>query len=277
MTSDELLASVDRKKREIDQARPLGPTALGSLKADFTVRYAHETTPIEGNTLSLAETQVVLEDGVTIAGKSVREHLEVLNMRDALNWLERVVHDETPVTEQTVYEMHRIIMSGILKEEAGFLRREPVYIVGSTHVPPNWVKLPDLMTDFSGWLSQGPAESHPVVFATRAHLELARIHPFVDGNGRTARLLTNLLLMRQGYPPALYESERRAEYIQAIREADDGGPDPFIACTARAVEVMEDRYLALIRMDREAHLADPELGPVIERSRPNHDRDGPGR
>ncbi len=275
MTSDELLASVDRKKREIDQARPLGPTALGSLKADFTVRYAHETTAIEGNTLSLAETQVVLEDGVTIAGKSVREHLEVLNMRDALNWLERVVHDETPVTEHTVYEMHRIIMSGILKEEAGFLRREPVYIVGSTYVPPNWVKLPDLMTDFSGWLSQGPVESHPVVFATRAHLELARIHPFVDGNGRTARLLTNLLLMRHGYPPALYESERRAEYIQAIREADDRGPDPFIACTARAVEVMEDRHLALIRMDREARVADAES--MTRRSRPDHDRDGPER
>lgn len=271
MTSAEILARVDRKKMEIDQARPLGPTALGSLKADFTVRYAHETTAIEGNTLSLAETQVVLEDGVTIAGKSVREHLEVLNMRDALNWLERVVQDDASVTEHTVYEMHRIIMSGILKEEAGFLRREPVYIVGSAHVPPNWVKLPDLMTDFSEWLSRGPAESHPVVFATRAHFELAQIHPFVDGNGRTARLLTNLLLMRHGYPPALYEAAQRAEYIQAIRLADDGDLGPFVACTARAVEVMADRYLTLITMAREARAADD--GSMARRSQPNLDKD----
>ncbi len=247
------LDTVDRKQRRIDDARPLPPATLRSLEDDFTIRYAHATTALEGNTLTLSETQVVLEKGITIGGKTVREHLEVLNMRDALGWLRGVAKSSEPVTDRTILEMHRIIMAGILKEEAGFLRRQPVYIRGSNQVPPNWVKVPDLMEGLSERINQGRGEDHPVVFAAQVHLELVGIHPFVDGNGRTARLLTNLLLMRSGYPPAIYSATERREYLDAIREADSGSPDRFIALTAEAVEFMQDRYLLMIAQVEEAH------------------------
>lgn len=249
---EEALRRVDAKKREIDGARPLPAETLQSLRQTFVVRYAHETTAIEGNTLSLSETQVVLEDGITIGGKSIREHLEVLNIRDALQWLETVVGEDTPVDERTVLEMHRIIMAGILGNDAGSYRRHPVFIRGSWHVPPNWVKVPILMDAFGVWLREGRKDEHPVSFAAKAHVELVRIHPFADGNGRTARLLVNLLLMREGYPPAMYSADNRLEYIESLRETDGGDFSRFIVVTAKAVEFMEDRYLELIRQQREA-------------------------
>lgn len=177
------LAVVDQKQRLINQARPLPKTTLQSLEDDFTIRYSHHTTAIEGNTLTLSETQVVIEDGLAIGGKTLREHLEVLNMRDALTLLRKVVQQADPITDQTILEMQRIIMSGILKEEVGFYRHQPIYIRGASHVPPNWVKVPALMEDFSRRLAAGHGERHPVAFAADMHLDLVRIHPFVDGNG----------------------------------------------------------------------------------------------
>ncbi|MDA8345401.1 MAG: Fic family protein [Thermaerobacter sp.] len=251
MNPEATLAAVDQKQRAIAQARPLPRATLLSLEDDFTIRYAYNTTAIEGNTLTLSETQVVLEDGIAIGGKTLREHLEVLNIRDALNWLREVVQQTEPVTDRSILAMHRIIMAGILKEEAGFYRRQPVYIRGASHLPPNWVKVPELMEDLSSRLEASPGGEHPVVFAATAHLELVRIHPFVDGNGRTARLLTNLLLMRSGYPPAMYSVGERAEYIDAIREADTVSHDRFIILTAQAVEFMQDRYLTMIHQVEE--------------------------
>ncbi|HUW66055.1 MAG TPA: Fic family protein [Spirochaetia bacterium] len=255
---EEILRIVDQKKDDIDKARPLSPETLQSLKNDFTIRYAHETTAIEGNTLTIYETKVVLEDGITIGGKSVREHLEVLNIRDVLKWLENVVQKKSPVTEDAVREIHRIVMKGILDEDAGFYRRHAVYISGAWHVPPNWIKVPQLMNEFSAWLEHGPGEDHPVVFAAKAHVELVKIHPFIDGNGRTARLLTSLLLMRSGYPPAMYTSGSRQEYMQALDEAHmTGNLSRFVIITAKAVEFMEDRYLNMIRQDNEAQSSTP--------------------
>ena len=261
-----VLAGIDQKQHTINQARPLPTSTLKSLEDDFTIRYAHNTTAIEGNTLTLSETQVVLEDGVTIGGKTLREHLEVLNMRDALVWLRGVVQHDDPITDRSIMEMHRIIMAGILKDEAGFYRRQPVYIGGAAHVPPNWIKVPDLMEDLSKRVEAGPGEAHPVVFAAEMHLDLVRIHPFADGNGRTARLLTNLILIRDGYPPAMYSAGERAEYIDAIREADSGSPARFVIATARAVEYMQDRYLTMIRQVEEGErtlqhrkVQDPDL------------------
>jgi len=241
---EEILRIVDQKKAAIDNARPLSPETLRSLKNDFTVRYAHETTAIEGNTLTIYETKVVLEDGITIGGKSIREHLEVLNIRDVLNWLEGIVQNNTSVTEDTVREIHRIVMKGILPDDAG-----------AWHVPPNWVKVPELMQDFSAWLERGPGQEHPVVYAAKGHVELVRIHPFIDGNGRTARLLTSLLLVRSGYPPAMYTSGNRQEYMQALDKAHmTGDVSWFVTITAGAVEFMEDRYLELIRQNDEAQM-----------------------
>lgn len=262
----DILRIIDEKKHDIDKARPLSPETLESLRKDFTVRYAHETTAIEGNTLTIYETKVVLEDGITIGGKSIREHLEVLNIRDALNWLEDTVKNKTPVTEDTIREIHRIVMKGILYDDAGFYRRHPVYISGAWHVPPNWIKVPELMQDFSVWLERGPGPEHPVVYAAKAHIELVRIHPFIDGNGRTARLLTSLLLMRSGYPPAMYTCASRQEYMHTLDKAHmTGDVSGFVTITAKAVQFMEDRYLQLIRQNVEALYYKPERAEGVDR------------
>lgn len=252
---DEQLAALDAQKRGIDAACPLPPVTLQSLKEDFIIRYAHETTALEGNTLSLYETKVVLEDGITIGGKTVREHLEVLNIREALGWLESAATVQTPITEDTIREFHQIVMQGILPDEAGQYRRVPVYIRGALYVPPNWIKVPDLMRTFSEQL-QHNTSNHSVRAAATAHIELVRIHPFIDGNGRTARLLTNLLLLRAGYPPALYTTEHRQEYMQALDTATfHGDHEPFITVTIQAVGRMADRYLEMIRQVEEGRQA----------------------
>lgn len=253
MSVVEALRRVDAKKRRIDRARPLPEETLESLRRSFVIRYAYETTAIEGNTLDLHEARVVLEEGLTIGGKSLREHLELRNMKAAVEWVELAARGSEPLTEDTVRRLHGIVMQGILVGSAGCYRRHPVFIRGAWHVPPNWIKVPDLMAEFSGWLSRGPGAEHPVVFAAKAHVELARVHPFVDGNGRTARLLTSLLLMRRGYPPAMYAAARREEYFKALDKAHTAGDiGDFVEVTAVAVEHMEDQYLRAIREMREA-------------------------
>lgn len=256
MDEDSLGALLDRlsaKQAEIAAARPLPPETLRSLLDDFLIRYAHETTALEGNTLTLHETQVVLERGITVAGKTLREHLEVVNVRDAWEWLNGVVQEPGPITEEAILKMHEILMKSILGDEAGAYRRVPVFIRGSRYVPPNWVKVPDLMAAFATRLQEGPKGKHPIRFAAEAHIELGAIHPFIDGNGRVCRMLVNLLLMTSGYPPALYTQTSRAAYLTALETAQvENQPDSFIEVTAEASEFMLDRYLLALHQIRDA-------------------------
>lgn len=250
------LSRLTSQQQEIATARPLPDATLRSLLDDFTIRYAHHTTAIEGNTLTLEETQVVLEHGVTIGGKTVREHLEVLNVRDAWERLKAAVSPGTPLTEELLLDIHKVLMKGILEDEAGRYRRVPVYIRGSMDVPPNWVKVPDLMADFARTFRLRDAAEHPIRFVARAHVDFVGIHPFSDGNGRTARMLVNFLLMREGWPPALYTVTDRAGYMRAIRSARlENDLDPMVRVTAEAVSFMVERYLHAIRQVHEGDRA----------------------
>lgn len=240
----DVLKELDRKKKILDQSQ-LPSASVQSLVDDFRLRYSHETTAIEGNTLTLREAQAVLEEGVTIHGKSLREHLEIINSNESLDFIEAAVKNGEPVTERLIRRFHEILMKGILKEEAGLYRRIPVYIRGARHVPPNSVKIPQLMAEFEAWL-QGSKGMHPVVLAAKAHIRLARIHPFVDGNGRVCRLLVNCILMQHGYPPALYRSENRDAYMNALDEVESGNEESFIRVTEEATEWTMDRYLHLV-------------------------------
>jgi Fic family protein len=189
---------------------------------------------------------------VTVGGKTIREHLEVLNVRDAWERLRDAMRPGTPLTEELVLGMHNILMKGILGDDAGRYRRVPVHIPGSTGVPPDWPRVPDLMAGFTRAFRARPADEHPIRFAARAHVDLVGIHPFADGNGRVARLVVNFLLMRDGWPPALYTSAERLGYLRAIRSARlDGDLDPMVRVTAEAARFMIDRYLHAIRLVRE--------------------------
>lgn len=183
MNLDDVLQRLDVKKAKLDSARPLPSASVKSLIEDFRLRYTHGTTAIEGNTLTLRETQAVLEHGITVHGKPLRDHLEVVNANEALDSLDKAVESKEPPSEKLVMELHRILMKGILKEDAGYYRKVPVFIQGAKHIPPNWRKVPSLMEQFETWLKE--AKAHPIVLAAKAHIQLARIHPFVDGNGRS--------------------------------------------------------------------------------------------
>lgn len=249
---DQFLALLDAKKRQLDTASPLPTATRQSLMDDFIIRYAHETTAIEGNTLTLHEAQVLLEDGTTVGGKTLREHLEVINVRSAWQALEAMVRDQAPLTEPALCELHRLLTQGILGDEAGSYRRVPVYIRGSLHVPPNWIKVPDRMQGFVDRFSERSPTEHPIRWAALAHIELAGIHPFVDGNGRVSRLVVNWLLMREGWPPALYTMAERRHYLDALEEAQyHGRSDRFLQVTAMAVQLMVDRTLEMIRQVEE--------------------------
>lgn len=268
----DLLARLSAQQEEIARARPLPEPTLRSLLDDFLIRYAHETTAIEGNTLTLHETQVVLEHGITIGGKTLREHLEVVNIRGAWEWLQDAVRNRAAVAEETILHLHRLVTQGILGPEAGRYRTVPVYIRNSLHVPPNPVHVPERMAEFIGRFRERRADEHPVCHAALAHIELAGIHPFVDGNGRVARMLVNLLLLRDAYPPALYTMTNRAEYLRTLELAQfRGETEPFVRVTAEATRFMVERYVHAIEQTRQAEAQG--VAPTPPR---DQDRD-PGR
>src|SRR4051812_37436481 len=204
--------AIDRLKAILDRHRPLDPAIVRNLREDLIVRWTYHSNAIEGNTLTLRETKVALE-GITIGGKTLREHLEAVNHREAILLLEDFVGKATALSEWTIRSLHQLILKGIDDENAGRYRSINVRIAGAEHVPPDAVLVPELMERFMAWRrGEGPA-LHPVERAARVHSELVKIHPFVDGNGRTARLLMNLELMQAGVPPAGLPGGRRVGYF----------------------------------------------------------------
>ena len=225
MTGTEL-AQLDALNSRLS-AYPVPESLRASIEADWEIVQTYNSNAIEGNTLSLAETKAVLLDGVTVSGHPLREHLEAVNHREAWRMMRQLAAGGQSVTEADILALHRMILTGIQTGDAGTYRRERVRVVGSSRIFPNPLKVPDLMAEFASALfGEG---IHPALHAARVHYGLVAIHPFIDGNGRTARLLMNLLLIRAGYPPALIPVTGRAEYYAALEEANGGNLAPFEA------------------------------------------------
>ena len=210
-------------KKRLDARRPLKPDLVRNLEEWFRVELTYTSNAIEGSTLTRQETAVVLEKGVTVGGRTLREHLEATNHAQALDMIRKIASDPShPVGEAEVLSLHATILKGIDDVNAGRYRSVPVRIAGSTVVLPNPRRVPDLMGEFSSWLRKS-RDLHPAERAAQAHFRLVSIHPFVDGNGRTARLLTNLLLMQGGYPPAIIKTGERMAYLNSLEKAQTGG------------------------------------------------------
>lgn len=238
------LLRIDAKKARLDAYRPLPPALVKNLDDWFRIELTYTSNAIEGNTLTRQETALVVEKGLTVDGKTLREHLEAVNHAQALDFIAGLVtKPRREIDENTMLDIHNLILQGIDQLNAGRYRRVSVRIAGSTVVMPNWVKVPDLMSDFAHWLQTDTAR-HPVLLAADAHYKLVTIHPFIDGNGRTARLLMNLLLLQQGYPPALIRKEDRRRYINGLEQGQLGGPlDEYYQVVGEAVERSLDIYL----------------------------------
>src|SRR5271156_4324964 len=189
---------IERSKAELDRMRPLSTAAFAQLQKHYDVELTYTSNAIEGNTLTLRETAEVIEHGITVGGKSLRDHLEAVDHYQALLWMRRTAATTTALGEDVVRELHRQIVARSQSEIAGQYSELPRRIAGSPVIFPNPAKIPQLMQEFGEWLSTASLDPET---AFAAHFRLTAIHPFGDANGRTARLLMNLLLIRGGYPP----------------------------------------------------------------------------
>ncbi len=205
-------------KEEIDAHRPLKMTQAKTLRDNLIVEWTYNSNAIEGNKLTMLETKVVLE-GITIGGKSIIEHLEAINHKEAILFIETLLDKNETMTERNVKSVHQLILKDIDNVNAGKYRNENVLISGAKHIPPSHIIVPDQMQRLVYEMKTSWSEYHPIVKATLLHGEFVKIHPFIDGNGRTARLLLNFELMRNGYPPIVIKKENRLEYYDALDTA----------------------------------------------------------
>jgi Fic family protein len=211
-----LIDSIAQKKARLDHLRPLAAPALAQLQKHYDVELTYTSNAIEGNTLTLRETAEVIDHGVTVGGKSLRDHLEAVDHYEALQWMRGLAASSTLVGESVVCELHRRIVARSQPAIAGLYSQLPRRIAGSPVVFPNPAKIPQLMEDFGVWLAAAPPDP---ASAFEAHFRLTAIHPFGDGNGRTARLLMNLLLIRGSYPPVAVRLEDRKAYLDSLERA----------------------------------------------------------
>ncbi len=252
------LELVTKKKEELDAHRPLPPELVRNLEEWFLVELTYTSNALEGNTLSRKETAAVVEKGLTVGGKTLVEHLEATNHFEALKEVLRLSQTPTDrLRNADVLQLHETVLHGIDDTNAGHYRTIPVRISGSSVVLPNPVKVPDLMEAFIQWIVSSAA-LHPVELAAEAHYQLVTIHPFVDGNGRTARLLMNLVLMQNGYPPAIIRTRDRLSYIDSLEKAQLGGSkDDYNKVIVGAVSRSLDIYLKAARGETASDIEEP--------------------
>jgi Fic family protein len=208
-----LQSEIAAKKARLDALRPLTPESLKALQAWYDVELTYTSNAIEGNTLTRLETAIVLEKGVTVAGKPLKDHLEAIGHRDALGYVHALAATDAPIREGDIREIHRLVLARADPEEAGRYSRHQRAIAGSRLMLPSPAEIPALMGDLAAWLTEAPATCET---GFEAHYRLVTIHPFSDGNGRAARLVMNLLLLRTGFPPVVIGPEERVAYLDAL-------------------------------------------------------------
>ncbi|WP_310428257.1 Fic family protein, partial [Chamaesiphon sp. VAR_48_metabat_135_sub] len=197
MSNPTLLNQIDALKARLDRIRPLAPDLVENLREVYNIRLTYHSNAIEGNTLTQSETQIVIEKGITIGGKPLKDHLEAINHVEAIDFIRDLAMDERAITEWDIRQIHGLVCKG--DRGSGAYRSFNVMAAGSNYRYPDAIMVPELMQEFGKWLHSNPT-LHPVEIATEIHYRLVTIHPFQDGNGRTARLLMNLSLLRSGYP-----------------------------------------------------------------------------
>lgn len=226
---------IDDLKTKLDHHRPLSPLIVKNLHEDLILRWTYHSNAIEGNTLTLLETKVVLE-GIAVGGKALREHFEVINHRDAILYVEDIIKKEEAFSEWQIRNIHRLILKNIDDENAGRYRQQNVLISGATVNPPDYTLINHKMAQFIDWYNMEALTLHPIERAAKVHSDFVGIHPFIDGNGRTSRLLMNLELMKAGYPPSVITIENRLAYYEALDQwMAYGNTAPFIRLVAAVV------------------------------------------
>lgn len=237
---------IDEYKQQIDSFRPLSTDALAQLKAYYKVSLTYTSNALEGNSLTLTETKIIIEDGITIGGKPMKEHLEVIGHSDAYDLLYDLATSKD-ITEKEILQLHHLFYKNINEKKAGVYRDCNVIITGSEFELPKYAEVPKLMKEFSDNIFKIKEQYHPVEFAARLHEGLVTIHPFVDGNGRAARLLMNLALLQAGYNITIIPPVVRNDYIGALQKAQiNNNKEPFVNFISEMVLESQKDYLRLL-------------------------------
>lgn len=247
-TLQEKLHTIDALKTTWQNCKPMNHSQLERMRQYFHTEYTFESNRIEGNTLSLQETSLVINEGLTISGKTMREHLEAVNHSAAVAFITELATQQADFDRRTLLDLHNLILRGVDSENAGRYRSVPVRIGGSRHEPPQPYLLDKLMEDYFIHYRQQRESLHPVLLAADMHERLVSIHPFIDGNGRTSRLVMNLILLRNGYTIANLKGDpnSRLAYYRALEKVQvDNDPEHFYALVADAVETSLKAHIEL--------------------------------
>ena len=242
-TSSSLLDIIDQKKAELDLRRPLTEGEVARLNEDFAIEYTYNSNAIEGNTLTLRETDMVLR-GLTIDQKPLRDHMEAVGHKEAFDFVRELVQSNVPMSERVIQQIHYLVLAD-KKDDRGVYRRIPVRIMGAYHEPAQPYMIAPSMEQLM--VSYAESTEHIVTKLARFHIEFEGIHPFIDGNGRTGRLLVNLELMKAGYPPIDIKFTDRKSYYEAFDAYYvNGDLTPMEKLFAGYVNVSLDQYLSML-------------------------------
>ncbi|WP_035108745.1 Fic family protein [Flavobacterium denitrificans] len=244
---EEFQSTFDRlyqKRQELENSRPLPNIALNKIRESLSLEWTYNSNSIEGNTLSLRETQMVIQEGITIKGKSLREHFETHNHDKAIDYLYSIVDENYKLRSIDILSIHGLVMRSIEEDFAGRIRNGGVRISGANFMPPNANKVSDYLDELIEFINTNPLGLNDIELATIYHHKLVWIHPFFDGNGRTVRLSMNMLLMRCGFPPAIILKNDRKKYYEALNQANNGNYQKLTLLMCQALERTLNIYLA---------------------------------
>jgi Fic family protein len=231
------------KKQHLQSSRPLPAIALNKIRESLSIEWTYNSNSIEGNTMSLRETQMVLQEGITVKGKSLREHFETHNHDKAIDYLYSIINEEYTLRSIDILSLHGLVLRSIEEDFAGRIRNGGVRITGANFTPPNANKVPDLLDELIDFINTNPLNLNDIELATIFHHKLVWIHPFFDGNGRTVRLSMNLLLMRCGFPPAIILKNDRKKYYEALNQANNGNYQKLTLLMCQSLERTLNIYI----------------------------------
>ena len=239
---------LDEKRAQLNALRPLPKSAVEKLRDQFRIEMTYNSNAIEGNSLTLKETFLVINEGITVKGKPLKDHIEATDHHQALAYLYELVEYEkkNTLSERLIKQIHTMIIRELDTTWAGRYRNAHVIIGGADHTPPDALDVPKQMQKLIAWISKEKKNLHVVELAARVHHEFVHIHPFFDGNGRTSRLLMNLILMQASFPLSIVLKNDRKKYYRVLAQADTGNYEPFVLFIAQAVERSLDIYLKVL-------------------------------
>lgn len=244
---EQIIKEIDGLKNELHQFRKYDSFRVTQA---LELEYTFESNKIEGNTLTLKETDLIVNEGLTISGKSMREHLEAINHQEAIAYIKELMDKNTAINEREILCIHNLILRGIYPEDAGKYRKVQVMIKGSSHMPPQPFLVAKEMEELFIWYQTNKNNLHPVILAAEMHERLVTIHPFIDGNGRTSRLLMNLILLQHGYVIANIKgtNESRMQYYNALEAFQvENNKENFLLFIAQTEKECLERYLSILK------------------------------